>query len=101
MRIFKIGKGGFVSQLVITPEGELTDLYVHPLFRGRGLAHKLLKRATSWADRNRLSLRLRIHPYGRRTVRSSRAPASFTALVELYKQYGFQRVNKDWMLRRK
>lgn len=95
---FVIGSGGFIGEVSII-DGTLTDLYVHPLRRGKGWGHKLMRKAVKWADKGGLRLKLRVHPFGKQTVRSARKIAPREGLINLYKQYGFRRVNGAWMIR--
>lgn len=64
-----IGAGGFIGEVYLCeppPEAGpdlrrrpmlfMTDLWVHPLRRGRGWASELLHAATTWADSRRIDL---------------------------------------------
>lgn len=55
-----------------TPLLELTDMYVHPLRRGRGWAQELLNTAVTWADTHQTDLILRAAAYGPQKDRNKR-----------------------------
>lgn len=71
---------------------ELTDVYVHPLRRGRGWATRLLQSAVDWADGAGVDLVLRACPYGPLADRGGRALTRLdsAALAKFYVSYGFR-----------
>ena len=67
---------------------ELTNLYVHPLRRGRGWANELLSTAKEFAYDNNWNLFLRAVPYGK-------DPCEVEQLIALYKRHGFKSTRRD------
>jgi len=93
-----IGKGGFIGEVSLFELAEadmyvkgrskrtyveLSNLYVHPLRRGRGWARELLKVAIAHARQNNHVVFLRAVPYGT-------APHTLGDLLALYARYGFK-----------
>lgn len=91
MKIFRLAWGGIFAQAVVTPDGELTDVYVHPFIRKKGYAHEIMRMVIAYANRNKMTLRLRVQSYGKMRNR---------ALYEFYARYGFKRINGSNWLRR-
>ena len=97
-----IGAGGFIGEVSIVTtdradaDVELTDLFVHPLRRGRGWASDLVDAALAFCSRKGWSVILRARPHGRERL-------SRPALVRFYAAKGFVSTDDDdqselWML---
>ncbi len=67
---------------------ELSDLYVHPLRRGKGWARILLRSAIAHAAINEWNVFIRVIPYGKEPI------ISLEDLIAFYKQHGFKHINR-------
>jgi GNAT superfamily N-acetyltransferase len=109
-----IGAGGFVGEASIQvpeendlelrrlqrkayPLAELTDVYVHPLRRGRGWAKTLAAWAVTYAQYHRLDLVLRVLPYGTRKLCNGTTVQlmSQAELTAFYASFGFKVTKAD------
>lgn len=109
-----VGSGGFIGEVTLltvdetnydlhltrrksVPLLELTDLYVHPLRRGRGWAQELLTTAVEWADAHQTDLVLRTAAYGPHKDRNKRPVPRMTKeeLQVFYARFGFKSRKAD------
>lgn len=101
-----IGAGGFIGEVTlraitsanvvnkVKKERDLmflTNLFVHPLRRGRGWAQALLQTATTYADRSGVDLWLYARPYGCTRTKAGRVHRlAEDELRRLYRRHGFR-----------
>jgi Acetyltransferase (GNAT) family. len=104
--VWTIGSGGFIGSVTLMPITRedvlravqrrrqlmfLTYLFIHPLRRGLGWSHELLRAATEWADAQRIDLWLYARPYGLAATKRGRVhKANEEELLKLYRKHGFR-----------
>jgi GNAT superfamily N-acetyltransferase len=104
------GSGGFLGEVsLVEPDEwdaktyarkgvellEMTDVYVHPLRRGRGWARELVQTAILHADKEGLDLFLRTIAYGKTQHRRRWGALSTEELAAFYAKFGFKARKDD------
>lgn len=99
-----VGKGGFIGEASLVHMDELevrihqrkgrficelTDVYVHPMRRGKGWARSVVQAAIEHADAEGWDVFLRVVSYGTKSAKGGRRKLAPEELMAFYGRFGF------------